>query len=213
MFTGLIERTGRLKSIEAESGKTVITIEHDAWDEPLTDGESVAVQGACLTVTGHDDTSFRADALDETLAKTHLQSASPGSLLNLERALRASDRLGGHFVTGHVDRVARIVDIGYEGNDRVMTVECEGDSSLTVVPKGSVAIDGVSLTVAEKQESSFSVRIIPFTWDHTSLVEAEARGVINLETDILGKYVQGFIKDGKNVEKVDMEMLKNAGYL
>ena len=213
MFTGLIEQTGRLKDVAAGAESTVITIEHEKWSEPLSDGESVAVQGACLTVTSHDDTSFKADALDETLSKTNLKSVSVGSLLNLERALKSGDRLGGHFVSGHVDCTARILGITQDGNDRVLTVECSDETAVTVVQKGSVTIDGISLTVADVSEGSFSVRIIPYTWGHTSLTEVEARGTVNLETDILGKYVQRLLKDGKNIDEVSMETLKNAGYL
>ncbi|MFC1498355.1 riboflavin synthase [Verrucomicrobiota bacterium] len=213
MFTGLIQKTGRLEKITTAHGAGSMTISC-AWDdEPLAEGESVCVQGACVTVSRIGARGFDCDVLDETFAKTNLASNKTGALLNLERALRACDRIGGHFVTGHVDGVGEVVSVGSSGSDRVLSIECSDDMLKGIILKGSVACNGVSLTVTEVTSRLFKVNIIPFTWEHTALRELSAGQTINIETDMLGKYVRQCL--GNNAEDPGLEMtdLRNAGFL
>jgi riboflavin synthase len=193
MFTGLIERVGVLGGLNrtAEGGR--IEVQCDAWPESLALGESVAVQGACLTVVEACRDGFVCDVLGETLDKTNLGRMAPGCLLNLERALRADGRFGGHMVTGHVDGTAEVADVRSTGRDWELSIRCGDALRQGVVPKGSIACDGVSLTVAQVRPEGFSVHIIPFTWQHTSLRQLQRGGTVNLETDILGKYVWQYL--------------------
>lgn len=181
--------TGRLERLTRNGGGWSISIHSDPWPSPLVIGESVAVQGACLTVTSISPNGFTADVLDETLRLTALSGLRTGSLLNLERALALGDRLGGHLVTGHVDETGTIVKLAPEGRDLRIGVACSNTfSSLTVV-KGSIALDGVSLTVTAVREGYVEVAVIPHTRSATSLSERIEGDRVNLEGDILGKYV------------------------
>ena len=213
MFTGLIEAVGKLKRIERSAGGAVLEIGCPEWDVPLKDGDSVAVQGACLTVTSHSPGMFCCDVLDETLARTNLGGKQSGALLNLERAMKLGDRIDGHLVSGHVDALGDIREIRTVGRDRVIAVGCPRDLISGIVEKGSIAIDGISLTVSAVFEDMFEVNIIPFTWEHTSLAERSAGDSVNLETDMLGKYVQSYLKGIVQKSGVDMKMLSSAGFL
>lgn len=212
MFTGLIEAVGTLQKLEKHAGGAILSVACPHWSTPLLAGESIAVQGACLTVTGFDATQFRADVLDETLRRTNLAGKRPGQSLNLERALRLGDRLGGHIVTGHVDAIGTLASIRMEGRDRVLRIRCGRDAATGIVEKGSVALDGISLTVASVTDSEFDVCIIPWTWEHTSLHERSAGDTVNIETDMLGKYVQRhYAMQGAGT--VSESMLAAAGFL
>ncbi|MBT3191658.1 MAG: riboflavin synthase [Verrucomicrobia bacterium] len=213
MFTGLIEAVGELKRFERSQGGASLVIACPAWDVPLVLGESVAVQGACLTVTAYDDTSFTCDILDETLTRTNLSQKAAGAALNLERALKLGDRLGGHMVSGHIDAVGRIAEIQPAGRDRVVTVSCEPEIVAGIVEKGSISIDGISLTVSMVSADRFAVNIIPFSWDHTSLRERRAGDSVNLETDMFGKYVQRYLSSVPTSTGVDLASLASAGFL
>ncbi len=214
MFTGLIEAVGTMERMEPRGKGARLTITRpDAWDPPLEDGESIAVQGACLTVTAGTDMRFHCDVLAETLQRTNLHAKRPGTWLNLERALRMGDRLGGHMVSGHVDGVGTLRDIRMEGDDRILLLR--GMPSLVdgIVEKGSVSLDGVSLTVTAVSTDGFAVKIIPWTWEHTSLRERKPGDSLNVETDMLGKYVKRYLAQmplsGCGVTE---EMLRNNGY-
>lgn len=211
MFTGLVERTGTLRSLRTRGDAAAVEIACEPWDIPLAVGESVAVQGACLTVVRADARGFSCDVLRETLNKTSLGARQPGQLLNLERALRVGDRLGGHFVTGHVDGVGRIAGATSRGADRVLTVACAPELLGDIVPKGSIACDGVSLTIARLLEGAFEVHIIPHTWSHTSLSERRAGDAINIETDLIGKHVRRIL-GGRAAGGVTEETLRAAGF-
>jgi riboflavin synthase len=155
----------------------------------LSDGESVSVNGVCLTVAQHDHTAFSANVGPETARVTTLGGLEPGQPVNLERAMRADARFGGHLVLGHVDGMGRVLDIRPEGEARWLRVAFSPELAPFFVPKGSVAVDGVSLTVAVLGADHFDVMIIPFTWAHTSLSSVSEGAPVNLECDVVGKYV------------------------
>ena len=188
MFTGLIEAVGEVAEIKPTPGGSRIRI-----DAPLapdfTAGDSVAVNGVCLTVVAADTTGFHADVSPETMRVSTLGTLRRGALVNLERPLRADSRIGGHFVQGHVDGTATIDDIRQEGDSYWLTVKFPTELAAFIVRKGSVAVNGISLTVAGVDDRLFDVQIIPFTWSHTNLHVSKSGDVVNLECDILGKYV------------------------
>lgn len=192
MFTGLIQQCGTLRALNRQNGGAVLAIACAPWETPLVHGESVAVQGACLTVTQIREDGFDADVLDETLDCTALTALRPGDRLNLERALRVGDRLGGHFVTGHVDETGRFLSRTARGRDAILRIGCSREFARHTVQKGSVALDGVSLTVSALGDDWFEVNIIPTTFAETSLSSRRPGDPVNLESDLLGKYTARF---------------------
>ena len=188
MFTGLIEAVGEIAEMSAIASGFGVRIQSDLASE-LTAGESVAVNGVCLTVVTAGRGSWSAEVGPATAAVTSLGSLRPGSLVNLERAMRADGRFGGHMVLGHVDGTGTIQAIRPEADFSWVTVTYPDDLSPLLIPKGSVAVDGVSLTVASLAPSTFDVQIVPFTWQHTNLRAARAGDRVNLECDMIGKYV------------------------
>jgi riboflavin synthase len=213
MFTGLVEAVGELRRSERSQGGASLVIACPAWETGLVLGESIAVQGACLTVTSFDATSFTCDVLDETLDRTNLGEKSIGDALNLERALKLGDRLGGHMVSGHIDAVGTIAEIRPAGRDRILFVQCAPDIAAGIVEKGSISIDGISLTVSVVTENRFAVDLIPFTWEHTSLRDRHQGDRVNLETDMFGKYVQRYLASVPTSSGVDIASLASAGFL
>ncbi len=213
MFTGLIQRTGELAEVSAteESGRLVLRTA--PWTPPLAAGESVAVQGVCLTLTRFDETSLQFDILRETLERTSLGRKRAGDRLNLERALRVGDSMGGHIVTGHVDGVGRVKSLARAGRDWV--VEIGGDPALIegIVPKGSIACDGISLTVVDLRSDTFTVHVIPHTWQNTSFSDLRPGADVNLETDVLGKYVRRFLGSQTGRGEVTWEKLREFGFM
>lgn len=213
MFTGLVEKTGRLAALRAAGQAVELAVACEPWDEPLAVGESVAVNGACLTVARRDGGGFVCNVLKETLARTALGDRRPGALLNLERALRLGDRLGGHMVSGHVDGVGTLTEIGRDGADYLLRVHCGGDLTAGMVLKGSVACEGVSLTLAGLWEDGFQVNIIPHTWRATNLERLKSGDKLNIETDMIGKYVARLLQErGVTARPVTEELLRQAGF-
>lgn len=196
MFTGIV-RTGRVKSIEmqGEAGRIIVTPDRP-WEDPIGLGDSIAINGACLTVAEIDGDSYCFDVLAETFDKTNLGSKESGSVVNMERALSLGDMLGGHIVTGHVDGVGAVRKITQVDRDWKFEIECARDMLMLMVYKGSVAIDGISLTVAELLDDGFIVHIIPHTMEETDMSEFEVGTRVNLEADILGKHVQRILEFG-----------------
>jgi riboflavin synthase len=188
MFTGLIEATGTVRSIElrGDQARLVVAV---AFAGELTDGESVAVNGCCLTVTESDGNSASFDVLKQTLDVTSLGSLSNGSLVNLERAMRADGRFGGHFVQGHVDATGEILDFSEHGQDHRLEIALPEDIHRLCIDKGSLAIDGVSLTIAELLENSAVFWLIPHTIEMTNLQQAAEGNTVNLEADVIAKHV------------------------
>jgi riboflavin synthase len=187
MFTGLIESVGEVIARGPTAGGQRISIR-----SPLTDGlalgDSVAVNGVCLTVAQRDD-AFHADVGPETLRVTTLGSLERGTLVNLERPLRGDGRMGGHFVQGHVDAVGRVEDVRPADDFHWLTVSFPRELGRYMVPKGSIAVDGISLTVAGLEADRFDVQLVPFTLEHTNLKRARVGDRVNLECDMIGKYV------------------------
>lgn len=188
MFTGLIQKIGTVKRVSRGAG-LVLEIGFEPWARPLEQGESVAVNGVCLTVVNADATRFTADVLRETESRTGLSDLLPGAKVNLERALRAGDAMGGHIVQGHVDARGRIKAKIPKGRDYQLQVECGRVLAAQSVLKGSIAIDGVSLTISAIGDDWLGVDLIPTTLADTTLGLRKVGDMVNLEGDILGKYV------------------------
>jgi riboflavin synthase len=188
MFTGLIEATGKVLSIEPRDEQVRLTLLIPFANE-LTDGESVAVNGCCLTVTAHDEQSASFDVLQQTLNVTSLGELTEGRLVNLERAMLAGDRFGGHFVQGHVDNTGEILDLSPHGGDYRLEIALPADMMPLCIDKGSLAIDGISLTIAELKETSAVFWIIPHTMEMTRLHDAQIGQRVNLEADVIAKHV------------------------
>jgi riboflavin synthase len=193
VFTGLVQDLGRVAAVEATGDGARLTIGTTLAGE-LADGDSIAVNGVCLTATSRADGVFTADAMNETLARSSLGSLQPGAAVNLELAMRAGDRLGGHIVQGHVDGVGTIAAIGQDGFSRQLTVTTAPDLLRYVVEKGSITVEGVSLTVVAPDSSGYSVALIPHTLAVTTLGGLAPRMPVNLELDVLGKYVLRYLE-------------------
>lgn len=188
MFTGLVEATGTVVSLTSmgEQAKLLLEI---PFSTELALGDSVAINGCCLTVSSFEDTGVAFDLLLQTLKVTSLGNLKAGSMVNLERALRVGDRLGGHFVQGHVDATGRISGIREQGQDHVLEISLPPEIQRFCIDKGSLAIDGISLTIAELNGNTAVFWITPHTWDHTNLNAAGEGQPVNLEADLLAKHV------------------------
>ena len=216
MFTGIIEEKGKIKNIRSGADSAVFTISADKIMDDVKIGDSIAVNGVCLTVISVSDKSFMADVMHETLDRSALFSFSAGSYVNLERAMPACGGFGGHIVAGHVDGVGTITNIKRDDNAVWYTIQA-GDNILRyIVEKGSVAIDGISLTVAKVGKSDFSVSVIPHTLKETVLNEKRTGDKVNIENDVIGKYVEKLIlnndKDEKKEGSITMDMLYKYGF-
>jgi riboflavin synthase len=197
MFTGIVQRLGDIIDIKMEGTAGRITmVPNRPFDRPVGLGDSIAVNGTCLTVADIDGEKLMFDVLGETFDKTNLGEKKPGNLVNLEQALALGDTLGGHIVTGHVDNTGTIAKIEEVDRDFKFTVECSRDMLMLMVYKGSIAIDGISLTVAELTDTGFIVHIIPHTIQETDMSEFVVGTRVNLEADILGKHVQRILEFG-----------------
>ncbi len=193
MFTGLVENVGKVARLERSTDGVRVVIEAGDLAGEVADGDSVAVNGVCLTATSVADDAFAADVMNETLARSSLGALAPGSGVNLELPLRAGDRLGGHFVQGHVDGLGTLAEVAGDGFARRVRIEAGPDLMRYIVRKGSIAVDGVSLTVADLDERSFTVSLIPETLERTTLGGAEPGTKVNLEVDVLAKYVEKLV--------------------
>ncbi len=216
MFTGLVEDVGVLaaRTLTGKAGKLEVTTALPLAEFRL--GDSVAVNGVCLTVESVNIGAKRLvfHTLAETLHRTNFGDKKTGAPVNLERALRVGDRLGGHLVSGHVDTTAKILEIGRSGDDYVVTIELPDALKPLVVPKGSIAVDGISLTLAALAADSFRIHLIPHTWNATALRNATAGDRMNLEADMIGKYIlrQHDLAESAN-GRVSMNTLADAGFL
>ena len=194
MFTGIVEEIGRVERIKHGQHSAVLTIHADTVLEGTKIGDSIAVNGICLTVTELFSHGFSADVMHETLNRSSLSSLSIGSSVNLERAMPANGRFGGHIVAGHVDGIGRICGIRRDDTAVWYTITASADILRYVVEKGSITIDGISLTVADVTPDSFSVSTIPHTVSHTNLSKRHKGDTVNLETDIVGKYIEKLLR-------------------
>ena len=197
MFTGIVQRLGNIVDLKMEGTAGRITmVPNRPFDKPVNLGDSIAVNGTCLTVAAMEDDKLMFDVLGETFDKTNLGEKTPGDVVNLELALALGDTLGGHIVTGHVDNTGTIAKVEEVGRDKKFTIECSKDMLMLMVYKGSIAIDGISLTVAELTDNGFIVHIIPHTLLETDMSEFKVGTKVNLEADILGKHVQRILEFG-----------------
>lgn len=194
MFTGIIKSVGKVAKIKDLEGGKEIDIATDFAKEVRVD-QSISINGVCHTATACDDQTFTVQTVEETLRKTNIGDLTEGDLVNLERSLRADQLLDGHIVQGHVDTTATISSIEREGTDWLFTFEYPAEHSNLIVGRGSIAIDGISLTVANESRNTFKVAIIPYTYEHTNLRDKETGDTVNLEFDILGKYVMKYLRN------------------
>lgn len=213
MFTGIIEELGTVGQMDRRPDSIKLTIQARKVLEGTQLGDSIAVNGVCLTVTSMTDSSFTADVMHETMRRSSLSDIKSGSKVNLERAMQVGGRLGGHIVSGHIDGVGHIARIAADGIARVITISIPKDMEPFIVEKGSIAIDGISLTVVSVGNSQFSVSIIPHTMANTTLIDKHPSAVVNLETDVIGKYVHSFTTahTGKR-SGITMETLLENGF-
>jgi len=200
MFTGLVEETGVVLNKAATGDGYQLTFKAALVMSDLKIGSSIAINGCCLTVVKLDSDSFTVDTIEETLKKTNLGLLKNGQRVNLERSLKADARLGGHFVLGHVDTVGKVEEIKELSNSHFLTISFPASFSKYLIYVGSVAIDGVSMTVAEIKENKFSVGIIPHTWQETIFCDKKPGDTVNLEFDVLGKYVDRIMEGKSPVE-------------
>ncbi|MBI5644112.1 MAG: riboflavin synthase [Deltaproteobacteria bacterium] len=210
MFTGIIEDIGKVKSIEKRGAFGRITIETSVSLAEVAIGDSIAIDGACLTVTGKSTGSFTADLSDETLRVTTLGDLKSGSAVNLERALTLSKPLGGHLVTGHVDAVGTIKRKTAKGDSIDLEVDIPAHQMGQAVKKGSITVDGISLTIAELTATGFKVAVIPHTLKRTTLPGKPEGARVNIETDLIAKYVEKYFNAGK--KGVSEDFLAEHGF-
>lgn len=194
MFTGLVEALGTVGAVTRVGAGRVLVIAEPNVAEGSVVGDSVAINGACLTVVKREDDALHFEAGPETLLRTNLGELAAGDRVNLERSLRLGDKLGGHLVQGHVDGLGRIAERRREGEWEVVRFDCPSELTAQMVSKGSVAVDGVSLTLVDVKATSFNVALIPHTLARTTLGLKQSGATVNLETDILGKYVQKYVE-------------------
>ena len=211
MFTGLIETTGVIEKLTRGNGICLMTIRAPKIAGELVYGQSVCVSGACLTVTSSNSVTFTVDITDETLARTKFKSASSGDLVNLERAMKLSDRLDGHIVSGHIDSLAITTQVSRTGNSMEIEFEIPEELASYVVTKGSVALDGICLTVANAEANRFTVALIPVTIADTTIGEILPGAPFNLEVDVIGRYVEKMFKAyGSSNENIKRETQLNS---
>lgn len=212
MFTGIVEEVGKVKSIS----NGVLQIEANKVLEDVHTGDSIAVNGICLTVTSFTAHSFQADVMPETIRRTSLNELKLGSPVNLERAMAVGSRFGGHIVSGHIDGTGRIVSLKEEKNALLMKIAADSSLLRYIVEKGSVALDGISLTVAAVTDRDFTVSLIPHTRQVTNLSAKGEGSIINIENDVVGKYVEKLLKPAEAEDKssgsVTMELLLSNGF-
>jgi len=217
MFTGIIEEVGQVKRVVSGSDYGQLMIRASRVLAGTRLGDSIAVNGTCLTVTNFTEGGFTADVMAETMRRTNLGKLKNGDSVNLERAMAADGRFGGHIVSGHIDGSGTITAMKQEGNAVWLTIEASANIMELVVEKGSITIDGISLTVAREGRTWFAVSVIPHTGQETTLLQKKAGDHVNLETDIIGKYIKKLMTHEKENPELkpsglSMELLQKCGY-
>ena len=219
MFTGIIEEIGTIRTINRGAASAVLTIAAETVLEDVHLGDSIAVNGVCLTVTSFSKKQFTADVMHETLNRSSLGTLRPGSHVNLERAMKADGRFGGHIVSGHIDGTGTITDIKKDDNAIWYTIKTPTELMRFIIEKGSITIDGISLTVAKVTAQDFSVSIIPHTAAQTTLSQRKVGDIVNLENDVIGKYVEKLLRPAEAPTKpetkdtsITMDFLEKYGF-
>ncbi len=215
MFTGIIEEIGTVKAIKLGRVSASLSINAHFVISDLRIGDSINTNGACLTVTDFNSSSFKVDVMAETMRRTNLNLLKSGSKVNLERALKLSDRLGGHMVSGHIDGTGTITQVDQEEIATWYTIRAEKEVLRYIIKKGSVAIDGISLTVADILDTSFKISIIPHTAKETTLLSKRTGSIVNIENDLTAKYIEKFtlLNKESNKRSIDMSFLKDNGFI
>ncbi|MDW7651912.1 MAG: riboflavin synthase [Bacillota bacterium] len=216
MFTGIVEELGEVKALALQGDSAKLSVSAHKVLRDVRLGDSIAVNGVCLTVTSFSAREFTADVMPETFRKSNLFRLQSQDAVNLERALALGGRLGGHLVSGHVDGVGTITEKRIEGNAVIFRFSAPGDVLRYIIPKGSVAVDGISLTVADVGAETFSVSVIPHTASLTTLGSKGKGDPVNLENDMIGKYVErllGIQRETEEKKDISMEFLKANGFL
>ena len=219
MFTGIIEEIGEILAMQRGRESMTLTVKAQKILEDVKPGDSIATNGVCLTVAALGKNSFKADVMHETMNRSALGTLTIGSRVNLERAMRADGRFGGHMVAGHIDGTGQITDIQKDDNAVWYTIAAKQEILRYIIEKGSIAIDGISLTVAKVTKESFSVSVIPHTLQQTTLAERKKGDIVNLENDMVGKYIEKFLnieapKDAQNAKsRIDTKFLMKNGFL
>lgn len=215
MFTGLIEEIGIVKSVHQSGKSAALVVGASKILEDVKLGDSIATNGVCLTVTSFTANEFTVDVMPETMMRSNLGKLTGGSKVNLERAMKVGDRFGGHIVSGHIDGTGVIKAFTEDENAIWVTVACDRQVLKYIIEKGSITIDGISLTVAYVDDKTFKVSIIPMTKDETTLIAKKVGDDVNLECDMVGKYVEklmGFAIDQKEESKISVDFLKENGF-
>lgn len=212
MFTGIIEEIGKVVSFKKSAHGADLKISAQTVLEDVKLGESIAVNGVCETVVAFDNTTFEVNVSDETLRVSNLYDLKQGDFVNLERALKLSDRLSGHIVSGHVDLTTKFIKKEKLGEFYNMEFAVTPDFRKYIVKKGSITINGISLTIADIKTESFVVAVIPHTFENTNLKELKNNDIVNIETDILAKYIENFVV-GKEKKEITMNFLEENGFL
>lgn len=211
MFTGIIEEIGRVESIQKDSRNCKLSIKASKILDDIHLGDSIAVNGICLTVTHFNHQTFTVDVMNETWNRTTLDQLKHGNFVNLERAMSANGRFGGHIVTGHIDGTGKIISIRRDNNAIWYQISTLPQIISLILEKGSIAIDGISLTVAKVAKTNFSVSVIPHTLEQTTLKNKQVNDTVNLENDMIGKYIQKFLSNGSDTT-LSKEFLYRNGF-
>lgn len=215
MFTGIVEEIGIIQNVKRNNKSSILTIQGKKIFEDIHIGDSISVNGVCLTVTTFSNETFIADVMNETLSRSSLGNLKNGSYVNLERAMSINGRFGGHIVSGHIDGTGEIIKIEKDDNAIWYTIVVEDNLMKYIVEKGSISIDGISLTVAKVNEKNFSVSIIPHTAQETILSHRLVGDIVNIENDVIGKYVEklmSFEKIKKDESNITMDFLIKNGF-
>ena len=216
MFTGIVEEMGTIAGIQKGAKSAVLTIQAEKVFSDIHIGDSIALNGVCLTVTSFSGNTYTADVMNETLRRSSLGSLTIGSKVNLERAMAANGRFGGHIVSGHIDGTGSITKVEKDDNAIWYTIAAEENLMKYIVEKGSIAIDGISLTVAKRSDMDFAISMIPHTAKETVLSRKKPGDIVNLENDIVGKYIEQLMhyekKEEKKESRLTKEFLLRAGF-
>jgi len=218
LFTGLVEEIGKITEIRRTGDAMKLTIEVGNILADVSLGDSIAVNGICLTVTKYTSSSFTVDVMPETFYRTNLKETAIGALVNAERAMTPNKRFGGHFVAGHIDGTAQLVNKKKKENAVYLTFKADLELTKYMIPKGSIAIDGISLTLVDVEDDFFSVSIIPHTLNETTLTFKQIGHTVNIEVDMLGKYIEKFINrfnesKSSSKSKISENLLKENGFI
>ena len=212
MFTGIIEETGKILNLNTSTTQGKITIQCEKILEETKLGDSIAVNGVCLTVVEILPNKFVADVSPETLKLTNLENLRIGNIVNLERAMKADGRFGGHIVSGHIDGRGKFISCEKNGNFYELNIELTPDLAKYTIKKGSIAINGISLTIAGVNKNSINIALIPHTHEHTNLKELKNGDIVNIEVDMFAKYIEKFLSTSDNKSRISLEFLQEHGF-